>query len=177
MPTSTADLNPHPERCDAYHEAGHAVVGVVRGLQLTSVTGQDAGHTPPHCAWDHGWVNGLLDTADQPGVPEQINAFTEFHAEMCLASRYAEALVCNVKSDEQQEALHYDYVDAERVRYQCGLGYFGWSRIQQLKQSAEALVNGHAKAIKMVADKLLAGQTLTKEQVAAIIEESKAVAE
>ena len=155
MASSTADLNPQPERCDAYHESGHAVVGVVRGLQLISVTVRDTGGMAPHCAWDHSWVDELVKRPDEPGVAEAIDAFTEFHAEMCLASRFAEALVCNIESREQQEALHYDYVDAERVRYERALRYFGWTTIEKLKRRPEALVNKYAKAIEMVANGVL----------------------
>lgn len=171
MPTTTADLNQHPECCDAFHEAGHAVIGVFRGLHLSSVTGADAVHTPPHCVWDLSEFDALLPNREQPGVEAQIEEFTERYAEMCLASCYSEKSVCDAGSDEQAEALHCDYLDAERIRY-CYVGnYLGRTRVNELHGRSRALVAQHAQAIARVAERLLAGETLSHEQVHAVIVE------
>jgi hypothetical protein len=169
MLTLTADLNREPERCDAFHEAGHAVLGVVRGFRLKSVTALDTGGIPPHCAWDDAAIKALLGQRDKPGVAAQIEQFTERHAEMCFASRYAEEMACDISSDEQQDALHCDYLDAERVHYCCVGNYLGRTRVARLRDSARDLVNQHAAAVSRVAEKLLTGATLTHEQVEALI--------
>jgi hypothetical protein len=60
MRTQTHMLNPNPKKCSAYHEAGHAVVGIVRGLRLTHVTISESGDLDPYCRWDQGYIDEML---------------------------------------------------------------------------------------------------------------------
>lgn len=173
MPSCTADLNADPRRCDAFHEAGHAVIAVVRGLRLTNVTGVDAIQMPPHCDFDHSEFEDLLDRRPEPGVQERIRLFTEHHAEMCLASHYSEAIACDTSSDEQKDALHCDYLDAERVRYTYLQNYFGLLGIKALHERARDLVAQYQRAITRVAEELLDGHTLNQDQVLTIVTESE----
>lgn len=106
------------------------------------------------------------------GGDEQIRLFTEHHAEMCLASRYSEAIACNIDSDEQQDALHCDYLDAERIRYYCLANYFRRRGISSFYARASNLVGQHAQAIRLVAERLLAGETLDHEQVLLLANEA-----
>ena len=169
MPTLTADLNKEPHRCDAYHEAGHAVIGVRLGLQLKSVTCVDNGRTPPNCSWDYSEIDRLRKESDDQTNSEKIDEFTRHHAIMCLASGYAEQLACNTSSDEQQEALHCDYLDAERIHYNCTGNYLGKTLLEQLRTRTRELVERDKPAVARVAEQLLNGQTLTHEQILSFI--------
>jgi hypothetical protein len=82
---------------------------------------------------------------------------------MCLASGYAEQLACNTSSDEQQEALHCDYLDAERIHYNCTGNYLGKTLLEQLRTRTRELVERDKPAVARVAEQLLNGQTLTHE--------------
>lgn len=131
MPRFTKDLNPDESLCDAYPEAGHAVVGVALGLQLISVTGKTA-TSDPHCDWDHSHINTLLQQGN-PANRHVIQQYTEDHAVMCLTPRFSEATVCDVTSDEQALAFHCDYLDAEWMRKCCGINYFGFNGIKPIE--------------------------------------------
>jgi ATP-dependent Zn protease len=168
-PTRTEDFNKEPRRCDAYHEAGHAVIGVILNLRLNTVTGVDNGRTPPNCSWDYSEIDRLQNTSDDHNNSEEIYEFTRNHAMMCLASKYAERLACDTSSDEQEESLHYDYLDAERIRYNCTGNYLGKTLVGQLRNTTETLVQQHRTAIERVAKQLLNGQTLNHAQILSLI--------
>ena len=130
MRTQTHMLNPNPLRCSAYHEAGHAVVGIVRGLKIKIATIRPADGLNPHCRWDQGYVDQMLKAE-----PRKIRgSFTRCFAEMSLASRYSEAFVCNIKSDEQRDSHHGDYLDAQFMRRRANLEYFSLGTVSRLKR-------------------------------------------
>ena len=170
MFTPTSNSNPEPARCDAYHEAGHAIVGVALNLQLDYVTAATTAELPPHCRWNYDQMYTLINhrsesSDDNTDLDKQLDDLSKRHAEMCLASRYSEALACNTESDEQTDAYHCDYLDAERIRYCCVGNYFGLRGIRTLEKSTFDLVQKHKAAIAVVADRLLNGERLSHEQV------------
>ena len=97
--TQTHMLNSDAKKCSAYHEAGHAVVGVLGGLLLDYVTARETSAIDPHCKWKKEFIDRMLSNEG-----EERERFTDRFAEMCLAAEYAEALACDVSSDEQKEA-------------------------------------------------------------------------
>ena len=65
--------------------------------------------------------------------------------------------LCVLKSDEHKEARHYDYLDAQRMKYYCHKQYFGRStEIPNLCDEAKTLVEKHKAAIVAVAEQLRA---------------------
>jgi hypothetical protein len=135
MRTTTADLNEKPKKCSAYHEAGHAVVGVARGIRLGYVTARETADLDPHCLWDRDHVNGMLANENA----EVRSEFTERFAEMSLASRHSELMACRTDSDEQKDAAHCDYLGIEVMRWRARLDYFGLDRAEQLNESAKGI--------------------------------------
>lgn len=68
---------------------------------------------------------------------------------------FSEPIECELKSDEQKEARHYDYLDAQRMKYYCHKQYFGMSsEIPNIVDEAKALVEKHKAAIVAVAEQL-----------------------
>jgi ATP-dependent Zn protease len=170
MPTLTAELNKEPHRCDAYHEAGHAVIGVILGLQLKRVTCVDNGRTPPNCSWDYSEIDRLLTESENQNNSTKIDEFTRNHAMMCLASEYAEQLACKTSSDEQEEALHCDYLDAQRIRYNYTGNYLGKTLLKQLHTKTKGLVQQHNAAVEKVAEQLLKEKSLNHDQILSLIQ-------
>ena len=85
MPTTTSDFFPDSRKCDSYHEAGHAVIGVLLEHVLTeasSITGAD---TSPHCSWNDDKFAPLMQAAD-PVLAT--TPFVNSHALMCLAAQF-----------------------------------------------------------------------------------------
>ena len=170
MRTQTHMLNPNPLRCSAYHEAGHAVVGIARGLKLKIATVRPADASDPHCRWDQEYIVQMLNAK-----PRKIcRSFTIYFAEMSLASRYSDALVCNVKSDEQRDSHHADYLDAQFMRRRANLEYFSLGAVSKLKRRARTLVTQYDSAVRAVAERLLACGGLDPAQIERIIEEKPA---
>jgi hypothetical protein len=91
---------------------------------------------------------------------------------MCFASRYSEQHVCDVTSYEQQKALHCDYLDAQRIRFYCVQNYFGSVAITEIKNRTRDLVTQYAGGIALVAERLLAGETLNHDRVVELINEA-----
>jgi ATP-dependent Zn protease len=167
MRTQTHKLNPNPLRCSAYHEAGHAVVGVLGGLKLEIATIRPTDGSDPQCRWDNDYMETILKS-DQ----KIRSSFTKRFAEMNLASRFSEAMACDMKSDEQQDSHHGDYLDLQRMRRKAGFGYFRLATIPKLKRRARALVKENAAAIAAVAERLLESATLDQIQIESIIKEN-----
>lgn len=159
MSMTTGELNRDPARCDAYHEAGHTVVGVVLGLKLQSVSIRDTGTNPPQTVWDHSFLEDL-----RQNDKKAFATYTENYAIVCLASEYAEELCCDVSSREQKEAFHGDYLDAQWLRKAGQLPYFSFAIIDQLKQRAKEHVYMNRRAIDLVSERLLRGETLDSVQ-------------
>jgi hypothetical protein len=111
----------------------------------------------------------LLTESENQDNSINIDEFTRNHAVMCLASEYAEQLACKTSSDEQKEALHCDYLDAQRIRYNCTGNYLGKTLVGQLRNTTETLVQQHRTAIERVAKQLLNEQTLNHEQIRSLI--------
>jgi hypothetical protein len=168
MRTQTHMLNLSPKKCSAYHEAGHAVVGIARGLKLKIATIRPADGSNPHCRWHQDYIDQMLK-----GKPRKTcRSFTRCFAEMSLASRYSEALRCNVKSDEQRDAHHGDYLDAQFMRRRAKLDYFSLANVSTLKRRARTLVTQYAAAITAVAERLLVCGGLDQADVELIIKEN-----
>jgi hypothetical protein len=169
-PMLTSDLNPDDQKCDAYHEGGHAVVGIKERLVLKIVTIINAGNAHPHCEWDltesRRWVGAEGDEARN-----KLHDFTVRYAIMALASRYSEALCCDVSSVEQEDAFRIDADAIDNVRRSAGLPSFDGIELQQLALTAKARVHEHKDAIIRVADKLRAKRTLTGEEVKNTLDE------
>ena len=155
------------ELCDAYHEAGHAVIGVALGLNLTLAASAACKLANPKCEFDHGAFNEMLKKGD-PGDKEKIIQGTESLAIMLFASEFAEALVCDMRSTEQQEAIHGDYFDAQVARKGCGLPYLSARDVARLKERARNDVRRLEPAIRIVGDRLRRGERLDRNQVQVI---------
>jgi ATP-dependent Zn protease len=168
MRTQTHMLNLSPKKCSAYHEAGHAVVGIVNGLRLKHVTISGSGDLDPHCRWDKDVLDPILES----GSLEAREAFTGRFAEMSLASRYSEAMGCDITSDEQRDSHHGDYVHAQSIRRKASLDEFGPAMVERLTQRARTLVTQYAAAIKAVAEKLLECDGLDQADIERIIWEN-----
>ena len=65
MRTQTHMLNPNPKKCSAYHEAGHAVMGIIGGLRLKNVTIRVSDDCDPHCRWDRDYIYPILKSESQ----------------------------------------------------------------------------------------------------------------
>ncbi len=109
------------DKADAYHEAGHVVIGVVQGFRLKSVSAAQTAKMDPHCEWESYGI-----TKEQAEQDESLaDKFTRHHALMCLAAEFAEALVSDVNNPQSVQAINCDYLDAEVVRKNIGFNYFG----------------------------------------------------
>jgi hypothetical protein len=157
------------EESDAFHEAGHSTIGVVRNQNLTRATATWAGDIFPHCEWDSTEYDDLMAQKNDPAVHPALNEHTENFALMCLAAQYAEALCGSTDSPEQKQAIHCDYLDAQRRRRNTGFDYFYNADVNRLCAQAKALVTQYAAAITAVATRLRAVESLDHDQVAAII--------
>jgi hypothetical protein len=168
MRTQTHMLNSNPLRCSAYHEAGHAVVGIARGLKLRIATIRPADGSDPNCRWDQDYIDQMLNAE-----PRRIRrSFTIAFAEMSLASRYSEALACNIKSDEQRDSHHGDYLGAQLMRHRATREFFSLATVSKLKRRACTLVTQYSVAITAVAERLLLCGGLDQADVKRIIEEN-----
>jgi hypothetical protein len=168
MRTQTHMLNPNPKNCSAYHEAGHAVVGIIGGLKLKTVTIRVTDDFDPHCRWDGDHINPILKSESL----EAREAFTERFAETCLASRYSEAMRCDISSDEQRDSHHFDYLHLQNMRQKASLDEFSPETVEQLNRRARTLVKQYAAAITAVADRLLVCETLDQTEVENLIKEN-----
>ena len=160
-------LNPNPKKCSAYHEAGHAVVGIIGGLKLKTVTVRVTDNFDPHCRWDEDYINPILKSESL----EPREDFTELFAEMCLASRYSEMLSCDISSDEQRDSHRFDWLDLQNIA-RAALSEFSLETVEQLNRRARTLVNQYAAAIRAVADRLLVCGTLDQTEVESIIKDN-----
>jgi hypothetical protein len=158
-------------KSDAYHEAGHAVIGVLLKFTLVYVSG-DATKGDPHCKWTPHGIQHVDITSSQDEISE-CDRRTRAYALMCLASEFSEALVSDVNNMETIEALHLDYLLAEHIRMSCGLYFFGLNQKTQLRLEAKALVEQNKDGIGRVAEALMAGRVLTHDQVEALIAKPK----
>jgi hypothetical protein len=172
MRTQTHMLNPNPKKCSAYHEAGHAVVGIANGLLLKHVTIGGAGDHDPHCLWDRDYINPILES----GSPEARESLTQRFAETCLASRYSEAMGCDISSDEQRDSHHFDHLGIQKTRRKASLDELSPETIEQLNSRARTLVKQYAAAITAVAERLLVRETLNQADIEDIIKENPASA-
>jgi hypothetical protein len=144
------------------------VIGVILGHDLNSVTSVTGADSSPHCSWDDSKFAPLMQ---EPDPVQATAAFVKSHALMCLAAQYSEACECEIKSDEQTEARHYDYLDAQRMKYYCHKQYFGTStEIPNLCDEAKALVEKHNAAIVAVAEQLRVVASLDHDQIQALID-------
>jgi ATP-dependent Zn protease len=168
MRTQTHMLNSSPKKCIAYHEAGHAVVGIVNGLRLKHVTVSGSGDVDPHCRWDKVGIDPILES----GSLEVRKAFTERFTEMSLASRYSEVMGCDISSDEQRDSHDGDYADAQSMRRTASLDEFDHGTVERLTQRARTLVTQYAAAITAVAERLLVCGELDQADIERIIEEN-----
>jgi hypothetical protein len=150
--TTASDFNPDTKRCSAYHEAGHAVIGITLGLEIAYVTAKETDADDPHCKWSKEFIAKTL-AAKEPYC--ELEAFTERFAKACLASRYSEAMICKTHSNEQEDAKHYDYLGIQVMRWRAGLFYFDPEQVERLSNQAERLVTDHALEIAAVAEQLL----------------------
>jgi hypothetical protein len=169
MPTRTQThmSNPDPLRCDAYHEAGHAVVGIIRGLKLKIATVRPADGSDLQCRWDCSHIDKMLKSEQRLR-----RVFTKCFAEMSLASRYSEAMSCDTTSDEQRDAHHGDYIDAQFMLRRANLEYFSLATVSALKRRARTSVKQCATAIMTVVEKLLVCEGLDQVEIERIIKEN-----
>jgi len=161
---ATCQINDDAALCDALHEAGHAVVGVVLGFDLVFAASAACKTADPKCKFDHTAFNQMVEKGD-PSDTNKIVDGTERSAIMLFAGEYAEAFACDLRSREQQEAIHGDYLDAQLTRTMCRLPYLSFQTVINLKQRAEVEVRRLEPAIRVVAEFLRRGETLDLKQV------------
>jgi hypothetical protein len=92
-------MPPAVNKTDAYHEAGHAVIGILQGFRLESATGVDKIGLFPHCKWEKWNVTQEQAEQDQAVAKD----FTRRHALMCVAAEFSEAVVGNVNNPESAD--------------------------------------------------------------------------
>jgi hypothetical protein len=163
-------LNDNPLRCDAYHEAGHAVIGLLHGMRLKYASIRPPGGLDPHCRWDDAFIDPIVTT----GTLEARRAFVAAFAEVSLASRHSEAIICTM-SDEQNDAHAGDLGDAQKMCLRAGLAEFTAAEIERVNARAGQLVHQHTGAITAIAEKLYVAATLTQQEIEAILEANQTV--
>jgi hypothetical protein len=86
-------MPPTIDKPDAYHEAGHAVIGVVLGFRLEYAAGQTKEAGPRCKRLPHGISN--VDQGSSEDEIMEATGRTRDYALMCMASEFAEALVAD----------------------------------------------------------------------------------
>jgi hypothetical protein len=156
----------------AHHEAGHAVAGMVLGVEFTAVRivrGEDGkigvplktnpwiaprpAFKPPDEFTDEEWAKLLQSDEKWEAWKKKDN---DNYAIFCLAGKAAQLEYAGVANDEDTKA-DYSFI-AFRLPH-CQL------RIRELEQAARELVRSHWPAVQAIAEELLNRSELTPIEV------------
>jgi ATP-dependent Zn protease len=141
----------------AYHEAGHAVIGVAVGMPLARVTIRPRGNSlvDGKTMWRHGSRSPLLS--------QVIVDYAGFSAERRIDAsvRWEEGV--DDHDVLEDKILRGQWADSEEAVADA------YRFMRKVKKASAALVTRHWKAIITVAEELLRKQTLTGKQVRELV--------
>jgi ATP-dependent Zn protease len=154
----------------AYHEAGHAVIGRVLGLDCGSVsivpdyTTMESGHSitfDPHVTFEAWEARGRLRFGYRKTSP--MRSIMRARIMMLMAGREAVELCCDPQDSfgDEDDVRELSFI----AHYECG----DFERLDRLRKATRQLCVRHREKIERVASALPKRHTLTADQVNALM--------